>query len=150
MADIEKLDLSMAGERCDDAVLPCPFCGSKNIAYGKYEHTAGRRYAIVCMNCMAQIDPGWAQSWGAVQGMWNHRAQPANEPLTRDCVEEAPAADVAQVVHGRWILLGKNEHDYETSVEEKCSLCGRYVYRYDTELQDNYCPNCGAKMDDEA
>ena len=60
-----------------------------------------------------------------------------------------PAADVAQVVHGRWILLGKNEHDYETSVEEKCSLCGRYVYRYDTELQDNYCPNCGAKMDKE-
>ena len=61
-----------------------------------------------------------------------------------------PAADVAPVVHGRWILLGKNEHDYETSVEEKCSLCGRYVYRYDTELQDNYCPNCGCKMDKEA
>lgn len=84
MADIEKLDLSMAGERCDDAVLPCPFCGSKNIAYGKYEHTAGRRYAIVCMNCMAQIDPGWAQSWGAVQEMWNRRAQPDNAPLTCD------------------------------------------------------------------
>ena len=64
-------------------------------------------------------------------------------------VEAAPAADVARVVHGEWILLGKNEHDYETSVEEKCSLCGRYVYRYDTELQDNYCPNCGAKMDKE-
>ena len=64
-------------------------------------------------------------------------------------IEDAPAADVAQVVHGRWILLGKNEHDYETSVEEKCSLCGRYVYRYDTELQDNYCPNCGARMDKE-
>lgn len=63
------------------------------------------------------------------------------------CIKEAPAADVAEVVHGRWILLGKNEHDYETSVEEKCSLCGRYVYRYDTEPQDNYCPNCGAKMD---
>ena len=64
-------------------------------------------------------------------------------------IEAAPATDVAEVVHGRWILLGKNEHDYETSVEEKCSLCGRYVYRYDTELQDNYCPNCGAKMDKE-
>ena len=64
-------------------------------------------------------------------------------------IEAAPAADVAEVVHGRWILLGKNEHDYETSVEEKCSLCGRYVYRYDTELQDNYCPSCGAKMDKE-
>ena len=64
-------------------------------------------------------------------------------------IEAAPAADVAEVVHGRWILLGKNEHDYETSVEEKCSLCGRYVYRYDTELQDNYCPNCGARMNKE-
>ena len=69
--------------------------------------------------------------------------------VARKAIEEAPAADVAPVVHGRWILLGKNEHDYETSVEEKCSLCGRYVYRYDTELQDNYCPNCGAKMDKE-
>ena len=57
------------------------------------------------------------------------------------------SADVAPVVHGEWILVGTNEHDYETSVEEKCSLCGRYVYRYDTEPQDNYCPNCGAKIE---
>ena len=67
----------------------------------------------------------------------------------RDAIKEEKLisnADVAEVVHGRWILLGKNELDYETSVEEKCSLCGRYVYRYDTELQDNYCPNCGCKM----
>ena len=66
-----------------------------------------------------------------------------------EALRRAQPADVARVVHGRWILLGKNEHDYETSVEEKCSLCGRYVYRYDTELQDNYCPNCGARMDKE-
>jgi hypothetical protein len=64
-------------------------------------------------------------------------------------INNAPTVDAVEVVHGRWILLGKNEHDYETSVEEKCSLCGRYVYRYDTELQDNYCPNCGCKMDKE-
>ena len=62
-------------------------------------------------------------------------------------INQFPAADVAPVVHGEWVLVGTNEHDYETSVEEKCSLCGRYVYRYDTEPQDNYCPNCGAKMD---
>ena len=60
------------------------------------------------------------------------------------------SADVAPVVHGEWILVGTNEHDYETSVEEKCSLCGRYVYRYDTEPQDNFCPNCGAKIDAES
>ena len=58
-----------------------------------------------------------------------------------------PTIDDVPVVRGEWVLQGKNEHDYETSLEEKCSLCGRYVYRYDTEPQDNYCPNCGAKMD---
>lgn len=58
----------------------------------------------------------------------------------------APTADVAPVVHGEWILVGTNEHVYETSVEEKCSLCGRYVYRYDTQPKDNFCPHCGADM----
>ena len=66
-----------------------------------------------------------------------------------EIAQHMPTIDAVEVVHGEWILLGKNEHDYETSVEEKCSLCGRYVYRYDTELQDNYCPNCGCKMDKE-
>lgn len=118
MADIEKLDLSMAGERCDDAVLPCPFCGSKNIAYGKYEHTAGRRYAIVCMNCMAQIDPGWAQSWGAVQGMWNRRAQPENAPLTLDELREMDGEPVYVVTLDNplenqpyWAIAGINSND---------------------------------------
>lgn len=64
-----------------------------------------------------------------------------------DCIRYASEVDTVPVVHGEWILQGENEHDYETSLEEKCSLCGRYVYRYDTQPQDNYCPNCGAKMD---
>ena len=64
----------------------------------------------------------------------------------KQAVDEAPAADVQPVVHGWWVEIGRNSHDYETSIEEKCSLCGRYVYRYDTQPQDNYCPNCGARM----
>lgn len=64
-------------------------------------------------------------------------------------IYNAPAADVQPVVHGWWVEIGRNSHDYETSIEEKCSLCGRYVYRYDTQPQDNYCPNCGARMEDE-
>ena len=49
---------------------------------------------------------------------------------------------------GEWVLQGENEHDYETSLEEKCSLCGRYVYRYDTHRKTTTAPNCGAKMED--
>ena len=61
---------------------------------------------------------------------------------------QAQLNDVAPMVRGEWVLQGENERDYETSLEEKCSLCGRYVYRYDTQPQDNYCPNCGAKMEE--
>lgn len=56
-------------------------------------------------------------------------------------IEDAPAADVAPVVHGRWI----EDHDYL-----KCYECGVAVKR-DFAFFDigswNYCPNCGAKMD---
>ena len=56
-------------------------------------------------------------------------------------VASAPAADVAPVVHGRWI----EDHDYL-----KCPQCNVMV-KWDFTFFDignwNYCPNCGAKMD---
>lgn len=58
-----------------------------------------------------------------------------------DIFAEIPAADVAQVVHGRWI----EDHDYL-----KCPKCGAMVKRDFTffDIGDwHYCPNCGAKMD---
>lgn len=55
-----------------------------------------------------------------------------------DCFQPA---DVAPVVHGRWI----EDHDYL-----KCAECGVMV-KWDFTFFDiwnwNYCPNCGAKMD---
>ena len=56
-------------------------------------------------------------------------------------VIDAPPADVAPVVHRRWI----EDHDYL-----KCPECGVMV-KWDFTFFDigdwNYCPNCGAKMD---
>lgn len=58
------------------------------------------------------------------------------------------ALDAVEVVHGRWVLVSKgNFSPGGLEIEEKCSECGRYVYRYEDQPQDNYCPNCGAKMD---
>ncbi len=128
---------------------PCPFCSGKSIVV----KTAKCGRYIACWECGCRTEEFETDYAGTARdkavAAWNRRAQPANEPLTRDYVEEAPAADVQPVVHGWWVELGRNSHDYETSIEEKCSLCGRYVYRYDTEPQDNYCPNCGARMEDE-
>lgn len=55
-----------------------------------------------------------------------------------------PAADVAPVVHGRWIPSGVSPHN-DVVGNWECSECG------DTSLEDSdYCPNCGAVMDKEA
>ena len=58
-------------------------------------------------------------------------------------VDECPTIEPPQ---GEWITVSMYQHEFDADLEEKCSLCGRYVYRYDTQPQDNYCPNCGAKM----
>ena len=50
-------------------------------------------------------------------------------------VNDAPAADVAPVKHGKW----EGEDPITNFV---CSVCGS-LEEYDT----NYCPNCGARMD---
>lgn len=56
----------------------------------------------------------------------------------RKIIAEAPAEDVAPVVHGKWIK------QYRGQVNSICSVCGKEVGR----LTD-FCPHCGAKMDEE-
>ena len=56
-----------------------------------------------------------------------------------DCIRYMDAADVAPVVHGRWIYKG----DSDMWV---CSRCGRGV-NANPEGIDLYCYHCGAKMD---
>lgn len=69
-------------------------------------------------------------------------------------VEDLPAADVAPVVHGRWVL-----HDGPLYKFYVCSECGKIAaYATDNRLEMmppemfgreiyQYCPYCGAKMD---
>ena len=63
-----------------------------------------------------------------------------------DMIEDASAADVAPVVHGRWI-----HSRYEDCSEQfelvKCSQCNHEAYAMAFYVRGgNYCPNCGAKM----
>lgn len=65
-----------------------------------------------------------------------------------EVVQMAPKVEAEPVRHGRWErIMEFNCNPYESEIEEKCSICGRFVQRYGTQPQDNYCPNCGAKMD---
>ena len=55
---------------------PCPFCGCRVITYEQYQHKAGIRWRVWCTECLACIDPGYAQHPGVVQRMWNRRNKP--------------------------------------------------------------------------
>lgn len=57
----------------DLELLPCPFCGGKEIVCIQYNHAAGKRWRVECTHCLAGIDPGYAQSRHCVQDMWNSR-----------------------------------------------------------------------------
>ena len=50
-----------------------------------------------------------------------------------------PVADVAPVRHGRWI--------HHIAGGKQISACWCSVCNVEHETEQNYCPNCGAKMD---
>lgn len=62
----------------------------------------------------------------------------------RNTISNFPAADVAPVVHGRWISDGDGYH-----WTYNCSICA-WKDGYPFNERHNFCPNCGAKMDLEA
>ena len=53
-------------------------------------------------------------------------------------IETQPTADVQEVRHGRWELIGKNV--------SKCTVCG-CARNIRTQIGWNFCPVCGAKID---
>lgn len=68
--------------------------------------------------------------------------------IFEDCVSELmaiPAAEVAEVRHGKWNINEFFSDDVQTAGE--CSICGEGISWF--RNLPNYCPNCGARMDKE-
>ena len=65
------------------------------------------------------------------------------ECIIDEAIKNAPTIEAKPVVHGRWI--SKNHHGYEWVFV--CSNCD-YIDGYPFNDRSNYCPNCGAKMDE--
>lgn len=64
-----------------------------------------------------------------------------NNPLSEQSMRLIPPADVAPVIHSRWI---------KTEDGAECEKCGREaVYQIidDHWQYEPFCPHCGAKMD---
>lgn len=64
-----------------------------------------------------------------------------------EIVAATPAADVAPVVHARWIHSRYDDCSEQFELV-KCSQCNHEAYAMAFYVRGgNYCPNCGAKMD---
>lgn len=67
-----------------------------------------------------------------------------------DCIEiieKMPTIDAEPVRHGKWLDDGQYDNFFPHH-EWRCSECGEHVL----EIGDpwfKYCPNCGARMDEE-
>lgn len=65
----------------------------------------------------------------------------AAQKALEDAIDGIPAADMAPVVHGRWISDGDGYH-----WTYNCSICA-WKDGYPFNERHNFCPNCGARMD---
>ena len=61
----------------------------------------------------------------------------AEEEITFPLIDEQPTVDAVPVRHGKWV-----EYPIADGMNQ-CSECG--MLRFGCS---NYCPNCGAKMDE--
>lgn len=59
-------------------------------------------------------------------------------------IEDAPAADVSPVVHGRWEYIPQT---FNAISQLRCPFCRWWSLDPSIDGVYNYCPNCGAKMD---
>lgn len=64
---------------------PCPFCGSKTLYVDGYEHGCGSiRWRVLCIGCMATVDPGTCQQKYRAIEAWNRRAPEKESPREGD------------------------------------------------------------------
>ena len=74
---------------------------------------------------------------------------PSEYAELENALNRIPAADVAEVRHGKWIQPHWKNSNYCCD----CSECGREAMHADYQWDKNgiypICPNCGAKMDKE-
>lgn len=92
----------------------------------KKEYIDRASLGIKCADPSAFINPAYALGWNSAIKV----------------IENAPAADVAPVVHGKW---EPTKNDFMGNECFDCSNCGYTQIGRDY----NFCSNCGAKMDEQ-
>ena len=78
--------------------------------------------------------------------IWRSMPAPASVTSLAAAISQTPAADVAEVRHGRWMTTDAYPHHLYCSVCYK-TYAKNAKWVNELDLPTNYCPNCGAKME---
>lgn len=67
-------------------------------------------------------------------------------------IQDTPTVDAEIVRHGSWDVYKWRDDKENPNTEMTCSVCGITFFSPNDLNADefHYCPNCGAKMDEEA
>lgn len=95
--------------------------------------TAVRGWTVIAMRF---ID---ADKFSFILALMDAALSSLNEDTILDLVDSAPTVDAVPVVHGRWET---NSDRPDTLICSVCK-CGFDMWKHDPH---NYCPNCGARM----
>ena len=84
----------------------------------------------------------WIESWFTKNKYYHPYSKSNNIPIDElyDILEQMPTIDAEPVRHGHW-TLDRHEHGV-------CSVCHMTSVDIIGGEFHNYCPNCGAKMDE--
>lgn len=80
--------------------------------------------------------------------IWRSMPAPASVTSLAAAISQTPAADVAEVRHGRWMTTDAYPHHLYCSVCYK-TYAKNAKWVNELDLPTNYCPNCGARMEKE-
>ena len=80
--------------------------------------------------------------------IWRSIPAPASVTSLAAAISQTPAADVAEVRHGRWMTTDAYPHHLYCSVCYK-TYAKNAKWVNELDLPTNYCPNCGARMGEE-
>ena len=131
-------------EICVNADCPiccdyCPVPDTEGVC--KFEDRSERHFTVVEGRMKEYIDR--EEALLAIKQAFEKGERPS---LYIKCI---PAANVAEVRHGRWICINKRYGEYECSVcHGMDSNCSDY-YGIHAVTEQEFCPSCGAKMDKE-
>ena len=82
-----------------------------------------------------------------MQAVCNSHAELVGISKVWQQVKNMPTIEAEPVRHGKWLVCGTDEWEHFYAL--RCSECyGGYHLKYEDTITWRYCPDCGARMDE--